>query len=368
MAVATPGLDFQVRRDDYRKTRFVNPGAPGELADGQVLFRVDGFALTSNNISYAVAGDMLRYWDFFPAEEGWGRIPAMGFGDVVASRHPDVAVGLRCFGFYPMSRHLVIEPAHVGPGQIVEGAEHRKGLAPAYNTYMPVGEDPSHTPTSEDRLMLMRGLFLTSWLVDDLMDESGYFGASSVVLTSASSKTSIALAWLLHRAGRARVVGLTSAGNADFVKGLGYYADVVLYDDVESLPAGEPSVIVDMAGNGEVLNRFHRHLGENVKYSCSVGATHWEKGGRDTDLPGATPEFFFAPGRMLKRAEDWGAAGLQQRIAASWADFRDASDSWLVVVRGRGPEALERVYHRLLEGQSAPSEGHVLTLQAGEAG
>ncbi len=357
-----PGRDFQVRRDDYHQPRIVAAPVPGDLAEGQVLFRVDRFALTSNNISYAVAGDMLRYWDFFPAEQGWGRIPAMGFGDVVRSAHPEVAEGTRCFGFYPMSRYLVIQPSRVGAGGISDGAENRKGLAPAYNTYSPVRNDSSYSPAHEDQIMLMRGLFMTSWLVDDLMSEADYFGASTAVITSASSKTSIALAWLLHRTKKARVVGLTSPGNAAFVRGLGCYDEVVLYDDVETLPADAPSVVVDMAGNGQVINRFHRHLGENVKYSCTVGATHWDQGRPDADLPGAKPEFFFAPGRMVKRSEDWGPDGLQQRIAGSWADFRDASDSWLKVVRSRGAEALERVYQQLLAGRAVPSEGHVVSL------
>jgi len=362
-APLTPGLEFQVRRDDYRKTRFVDRPAPAEPADGEVLLRIDRFALTSNNISYAVAGDMLRYWDFFPAEEGWGRIPAMGFADVIRSAHPDVAEGTRCFGFYPMSRTLTIQPSSVGAGGIVDGAKHREGIAPAYNTYQPVAHDAAHAPAHEDAIMLMRGLFLTSWLIDDLMAETGYFGAETAVITSASSKTSIALAWQLHQSKTARVVGLTSKGNAAFVRGLGYYDDVVLYDDVETIDAATPSVIVDMAGNGDVINRFHRHLGDNVKYSCTVGATHWEQGGRDENLPGATPEFFFAPGRMVKRAQDWGPDGLQQKIGASWSQFREASESWLKVVRGRGPEALEDVYRRLLGGKAAPNEGHVLSLQ-----
>jgi hypothetical protein len=359
---SAPGLDFQVRRDDYRKTRFVDSSAPGELAAGQVLFRVERFALTSNNISYAVAGDMLRYWDFFPAEEGWGRIPAMGFADVIASTHPDVAEGTRCFGFYPMSRYLVIAPSHAGAGGITDGVEHRKGIAPVYNNYVPVATDKIYDPAHEDHIMLMRGLFMTSWLVEDLLSEGSYFGADNAVVTSASSKTSIALAWLLHRGKKARVVGLTSPGNAAFVRGLGCYDDVVLYDDVETLSADTPSVIVDMAGNGQVINRFHRHLGDNVKYSCTVGATHWDQGGRDEDLPGAKPEFFFAPGRIIKRTQDWGAEGVQERIGESWGLFRDASDDWLKVVRESGREALERVYQQMLGGRAAPNEGHVLSL------
>ena len=248
----------------------------------------------------------------------------------------------------------------------MEGSAHRQGLAPAYNTYMPVGGDPSYAPSHEDQIMLMRGLFMTSFLIDDLMSESDYFGAGTVVIASASSKTGIALAWLLHRARKARVVGLTSSGNAAFVRGLGICDDVVLYDDVETVSSESPSVMVDMAGNGEVINRFHRHLGQNVKYSCTVGATHWEKGGRDSDLPGAQPEFFFAPGRMVKRAKDWGPAGLQQRVADSWEGFRASSDAWLKVVRGHGAEALERVYREMLEGRATPAEGHVLSLQDGE--
>ena len=59
----------------------------GELAENEVLFKVDRFALTANNISYASAGDSLGYWGFFPAEESWGRIPAMGWGEVIAPDH-----------------------------------------------------------------------------------------------------------------------------------------------------------------------------------------------------------------------------------------------------------------------------------------
>jgi hypothetical protein len=328
-----------------------------------VLFRVDRFAFTANNISYAMAGDMLRYWDFFPAaEEGWGRIPTMGFGDVVRSAHPDVKEGERCFGFYPMSRYLVIEPAGVHGLQIVDGAAHRQGLAPAYNAYTRVVGDPNYSAAHEDQLLLLRGLFMTSWLVDDFLGEQDRFGAAAVVIASASSKTAIALAHLLHRAGNVRVVGLTSPGNAAFVRGLGSYDDVVLYDDVETIPADVPSVLVDMSGNGPVVSRFHRHLGDNVKYSCTVGATHWDAGQRDEGLPGAQPEFFFAPAQIVKRTKEWGAEGFQERLGASWRDFLGATDSWLKVVRGSGRAAVESVYRETLAGRAKPSEGHVISL------
>ena len=42
------------------------------LADGEAMIKVDRFGLTANNITYGVAGDMIGYWQFFPAEANWG--------------------------------------------------------------------------------------------------------------------------------------------------------------------------------------------------------------------------------------------------------------------------------------------------------
>ncbi|MEE2674297.1 MAG: DUF2855 family protein [Myxococcota bacterium] len=355
------GLDFIVQRDDWSQGHFEEQPAPAPVSEGQVLFRVDRFAFTANNISYAKAGDMLRYWDFFPAEQGFGRIPVMGFADVIESAHPGVAQGQRVFGFFPMSRYLVIEPSRVGEGGIFDGAPHRQGIAPAYNTYAPTDTDLGYAAEHEDAHMLMRGLFMTSYLVDDYVTENDGFGASQVVISSASSKTSIALAYLVSKRAGVECIGLTSPANAAFVKGLGYYDQVIHYDDLEGI-ADEPTVFVDMAGSGSVTNRLHARLGERMKCSCSVGVTHFDDTPRASDLPGAKPEFFFAPSQIQKRAAEWGPAGLNQRIGDSWQQFRDASSEWLEVRRERGRDAVERVYHETREGRSLPSHGHVISL------
>jgi NADPH:quinone reductase-like Zn-dependent oxidoreductase len=355
------GLDFLVDKSDWSKHRFADASVP-EIGTGQVLFRVDRFAFTANNISYALAGDMLGYWRFFPAPEGWGRLPTMGFGDVVASNHPDVAVGTRCFGFYPMSRYLRIEPSGAGPSGIMDGAAHREGLAPAYNQYSPTSSDALYQPEHEDALMLMRGLFMTSFLADDFIADQG-LGEEVVLISSASSKTSIALGHLVSSAGRARAVGLTSPRNLEFVRKLGCYDQVVTYDEIETLDAATPSVYVDMAGSGPLRRRVHRHLGGQLKHSCTIGATHWDQmGDGDEGLPGPKPEFFFAPGQIQKRAADWGPAELQRKLGKAWSGFRAFSEGWLQVQRGSGREAVERVYHDTLAGRTEPRHGHVLSL------
>jgi hypothetical protein len=60
------GLDSLVNESDRGRHRLGEAPVP-ELADGQVLFRVDRFAFTANNISHALAADMLDYWRLFPA-------------------------------------------------------------------------------------------------------------------------------------------------------------------------------------------------------------------------------------------------------------------------------------------------------------
>jgi NADPH:quinone reductase-like Zn-dependent oxidoreductase len=358
--MADTSLVLEVRKTDWKATRFVEVPVP-ELAPGQVLFRVDRFALTANNISYALSGDMLGYWRFFPCEEGWGRIPVMGFADVIASSHPEVRVGTRCFGFYPMGRHLVIQPGAVSPGQIVDVAPHREGLAPAYSQYLPTTGDAVYAEKREDQILLMRGLFMTSFLADDSLAEQGYRGARAVVISSASSKTSIALAFQVKHGGRARAIGLTSARNADFVRGLGFYDEVVVYGDVASL-AREPAVFVDMAGDGAVTAAVHRHFGDALAHHCAIGVTHWSAERAGQGLPGPAPEFFFAPAQIVKRSREWGAQGLATRLAAGWTRFCDASDAWLHVVRSSGRAGLERVYQDTLAGRTHPADGHIVSL------
>lgn len=354
-------IDFQVDRDKFENCRFA-PGAPiDSLGEGQVLLKIDRFALTSNNISYAAAGDMLNYWGFFPGPDRWGRIPAMGFADVVESRHPDVEVGARCFGFFPMSRHLIID-AKANHAGMIDMADHRADHAMVYRSYTWVGPDALYEEAYEDHILLLRALFMTSFLAEDMIADEGNYGAESTIITSASSKTSIALAFMCKQKEGRAVVGLTSARNRTFVESLGCYDEVYLYGELDRIPNDRPAVMVDMAGNGEVVHGVHSRLQDQLKYSCTVGGTHWDSGPRPTDLPGPTPEFFFAPSRIAKRTEDWGGAGLQERLGSAWREFAKFSDGWMKIHRHRGEDALKQVYLDALGGRLNPEDGHVLSL------
>src|SRR4051812_9921692 len=292
--------DFIVARDDLQACKTIQtqiPDADTLPADG-LLVRVDRFALTANNITYAVMGEQLKYWSLFPTPAGFGNIPVWGFGDVIASKHPNVSEGERLFGYFPMATHLVIEAADVSKRSLRDAAAHRQGVSPVYNSYTRVSDDPAFAGRQGDYQALLRPLFMLSFLVDDFLAENEFYGAKSVMLSSASSKTAYGLAHLLHSRGNGiKVIGLTSAGNTSFVKSLGCYDEVVTYDNVSALPTNSAVAYVDMAGNSPLRATLHRHFGEQMKYSGVIGLTH-QKSSPDEPaqaLPGAKPQFFFAP-------------------------------------------------------------------------
>ncbi|MBO9557737.1 MAG: DUF2855 family protein, partial [Caulobacter sp.] len=187
------------------------------------------------------------------------------------------------------------------------------------------------------------------------------FGARSVVLTSASAKTAISLAFQLKQRGKARVAGLTSARNKAFVERLGFYDQVVVYDDLATAPIEEPVVLVDFAGDAGLLRAVHERFGDALAYSCLVGGTHWEGERGGGVLPGPKPTFFFAPDRIRKRATDWGPGGLDERHDAAWAPFVADAPRWLKVVEGRGPDAMAEAYAAAVEGQLSADEGRILS-------
>jgi hypothetical protein len=310
-----------------------------------------------------VLGDQLKYWQLFPAPEGFGNIPVWGFGDVIASHHPGISEGESLFGYFPMATHLVIEAADVGKRGLRDAAAHRQGVAPVYNAYARISGDAAYAGRQGDYQALLRPLFMLSFLVDDFLAENEFYGARSVILSSASSKTAFGLAHLLHAQRKGvRVIGLTSAANADFVGSLGCYDEVVTYDRVTSMPSDQPVAFVDMAGNSALRETLHRHFGDQMKYSARIGLTHRGTSPDEPLLPGAKPVWFFAPDQIRKRAREWGPGGIETRFGNAWSGFAPMLDSWLSVIEGEGPATVKQVYLDTLNGRVPPDQGHILSL------
>lgn len=354
-----------VRKDKITETRLrTSDDAP--LADGQVRVRVESFALTSNNITYAAFGDAMNYWQFWPTGvDGWGIVPVWGFATVVQSLHPGVAAGERLYGYWPMASSAVLQPTRLTEAGFSDGAAHRANLHAVYNQVLRCNRDPFYTPDTEAVQALLRPLFITSWLIDDFFADNDFFGASVMLLSSASSKTAYGTAFQLAQRPGIEVVGLTSPGNTAFCERLGCYTRVLTYDQLDQVSADAACAYVDFAGNADLRRQIHTRFA-GLRYSCSIGGTHVEQLGSAKDLPGPRATLFFAPAQIKKRNTDWGAAGLGQRLVQAWQAFAAKASNpaapWLTVARHQGPQAVQAAYAEVLAGRGDPALGHVMTL------
>jgi hypothetical protein len=344
-----------VKKDDLEQTQWCDSDSPAP-AEGQVLLAVEKYALTANNITYAVVGDGFGYWNFFPTGEAdWGIVPVWGFARVVASDYPGIAVGERVYGYLPMASHLLVTPANVQDGGFVDGAEHRKGLAIIYNQYHRLGMEEG---ALEAERAIFQPLFTTSFLIEHFMRSNDWFGAEALLMTSASSKTSLGLAMVAKNLSPAiRRIGLTSAGNGSFVEQTGLYDEVIAYDDLARADASQSTVSVDFAGNGQLLADIHARWGDNLKFSSLVGATHVEARGAGTELKGPKPELFFAPTAAESLMKEIGPAEFRSRVDEQFAAFVSGASNYLQIEDIAGRDALQSAYLAMLANQVAPSRG-----------
>jgi hypothetical protein len=349
----------EVARQEIARTRTV--AAPADaLVPGQARLRVDAFGLTTNNVTYAVFGDAMRYWDFFPTgDPAWGRVPVWGFAEVVESTVAECEAGERLYGYFPMGSELVVEPGRADARGLSDLAEHRRPMAGAYNRYVRCATDPVYDAGREAQQMLLYPLFFTSFVVDDFFADHDDFATGTVVLSSASSKTAIGVAFLAHRRGR-RVIGLTSPSNREFVEALGVYDEVIEYDATADALTDD-AVYVDIAGNADVRLAVHSTLDSRLAYSMTVGGTHWDHttSASAVALPGPSPEFFFAPTQIAKRTTDWGRDELDRRMGEAWTAYSVWTDGWLDVGHADGASAVASAWDDLVAGRTDPRTGIV---------
>ncbi|MEO1015610.1 MAG: DUF2855 family protein [Pseudomonadota bacterium] len=380
--------ELQFKKDDLATRRLIKRTAPG-LNDGEALAKVDRFAFTANNVTYGVVGERIGYWKFFPvqsqpgaaaplagdvvdppaaspagdaADAEWGIIPVWGFADIIESRHPEVSVGERLYGYWPTASHLIMAPTKVKDARLFDGAAHRAELPPVYNAYARVSGEAGYDPSMDDERMTLYPLYATSYCLYDFAKDNDWFGASQVIIPSASSKTAIGTAYAFKDDPAApRVIGVTSARNESAVLSMKLYDDVVRYDEMESrIDASVPSLIIDMSGSGPVIGRLHKLLGENMRYTSNVGITHYDAGGMGDGYIKDRSAMFFAPGHIQKRATDWGPGVFERRAFDFWRSAAVKSRDWLTIHKGSGPDAIEAAIAEVYAGETPANVGWVV--------
>ncbi len=345
--------ELHISKTNIRDTKLVDV-APAPLAPGAVRLKLDLFALTSNNVTYAAMGEgMLGYWDFFPAPEGFGKVPVWGFATVIESNAAEIATGARYYGYYPLAETLDVIPKKTATG-FIDTAPHRAAKAVLYNIYTDITADPAYDAAFEAEQTLFRPLYGTGWWAADCITQSA---AKSVVLSSASSKTALATAHQLRKLGNAELIGLTSPSNEAYVHDSGLYDRVVLYADAATLKAEAPATYVDFLGRAELTSTIHTALGPALTRSIIIGVTDWAAPRSGEPLPGPKPEFFFVPTYAAERLK--ADASLGPAMMRDLRAFYPASHAFVDVQRITGADAIQSAWANLAGGGVPPRKGLV---------
>jgi hypothetical protein len=355
-----------MRRDQLDQLRLDEADEVPEPGAGQIVLRLDQFALTTNNITYAAFGEAMKYWDFFPAEDlEWGQMPVWGYSDVVASTVAEISVGQRYFGYFPTATHLCLQPGKINQASFRDDTDHRRALPDIYNWYQRTDQDPFHAAEFEPLHAIYRPLFITAFSLADFLHDNAGFGARRLLISSASSKTAYATAWCLRQLSDLELIGLTSDGNLDFVAQTGLYDQALSYSDLERIDRTTPTLYIDVAGNPDLTRTVHETLGDKLVHDCTVGSAQSTRPSAVLeDLPGPRPRFFFAPDHIARRHQDWGVTEFNRRAGQATQGFYQyvtrPERPLLTITHIDGLAGAKQVITAMLAGRVDPREGHLI--------
>lgn len=320
-----PGFVLEVLRDqplEHIRVAAETLPPPGQ---GQVVLAVERFGLSSNNLTYALLGDMLGHWAPFPAAAGWGRVPVWGAATVVAGDPAVALVGARFVGYLPMATRVMMRAVAAHPG-LRDVSVERTGMLPLYRELRRIDIDPTWSDDLIDAEVLMLPVYKPAGLLDDDLRRAG---TRHVVISSASSKTSMGIARLLVDRG-VHVTGLSGRARAQTAASVGAFAQVLPYDDLDAIPVSEDTTYVDVAGDPAVARAVHERLGSALSHSIAVGGSHLAALGGppapDPTLPGPPIVRFSVGQREVELTEQLGRAAVDQieqdarQVLVPWAD------------------------------------------------
>ncbi|KAF5379077.1 hypothetical protein D9615_005976 [Tricholomella constricta] len=388
---------------------------PTQYPPNHVLIKVDRFGFSANNITYQALGEHphFRYFDFNDAPEvgkvspkTHGLFPVWGFGTVEKSTHPKIHEGERVYGYFAPTRYLLlpVSSADVNKHAFYVPRPHLPADRRPYNQILRCAADPQYTsdPAVEDLTMLYRPLFWTSYWCEDWLFSSNYRGgASTILISSASSKTAFCLAYLIKKriargelSRDVRIVGLTSKGNVDFTRGLGHYDEVLEYGSFTSGRAFSHSrgkerwIYVDVASNAALNERILAHfaspyaaslvacivLGLTNLSPASPGADSIDWGTNTFDTSAASadarpssqfwPSFenFFMPEWLDVRKHQLSIGEIFATQNKAWQELMVDCVGWVKMDRVYGGAAVRQAYEEVAKRGLGPERGLIWSL------
>ena len=257
-----------------------------------------------------------------------------------------------------MSRYLKVIPKKGNDFGFVDDSNHRRKLPPVYNHYSKIikyaGESLEYHP-------LIKPLFLTSFLNYFFLQDEKFFDCDQIILTSASSKTALSLAFLLSKYKskvKKKIIAITSEKNMQFVSEIKFYDTVLSYDNAEENLKISKSVIVDFAGNSDYLKKLSDHLGEGLKHVSLIGLADWSSKTNFKSIPNS--KFFFAPNHAEKRYREMGVKRTTMLADELLKEFIIKVKNYIKLEYCNDPKDIHKLYLKSLKGKIDPRKGYMV--------
>lgn len=336
------------------------------LKPKEILIKIEKFGLTSNNITYAALKDSMPYFKFFPIDEknpGWGCLPVWGVGKVIQSNFADLAEGTCVYGFFPAANYVTLEVAALTPTGFIVNRPNIAQEYGFYNLYNFTHLDPFYLKDKEDMMAVVRPLFLTGLLIADYLEVNNFMQANTVIISSAASKTSYALALALHKKQKCKLLGLASAKSKPFAESMNIYDQVITYEEIKNISEDLTAVYIDICGNELVRGQLISKLSDKLKHILSVGMTNWKQGsyGLPKTARNIKSEVFFAPGWTLQRPKD-SAAEFAKELFKGWHAQMSNVEKYFQLQNASGKDALRKSFLDFVNSQSKPERAYVFSL------
>jgi len=346
------------------------------LDPDHVLLRIDKFAFSQMPLGYLMKGytrTFSAYHDFFRyPEDGLYRSACWGYCTVVESLHPKVAVGTRLYGLVPTCQYhiqkvlRVIPPGKNGEPALIEIVMDKMPYnMRRFQEYEVVKEDANQDPEFEDWKLATKEIYTMAFYMDEqLLVDTGQI--NSVIISCASSKTAMALAYCLRMRGgcaiereMACVVGLTSKEHLEFVKATDLYHEVYTYDEVENIPTDKTIVYMDFKCDGAIRQALTVRIGTNLMYNMVLGPAVFQKKMKDQLFEKRAREILFDESTWRERRRmvaEVTKTGRNEKLKYSYKAFVERMRKLMKLRHVSEPEALNKMYDAIYSNAVSPSE------------
>lgn len=408
-----PGIFSFVTKKDERQTVEVlrtqqDPAFPSSSEVGPAIsFDIVKGSLTANNKFYLSFGEKapFNFFKCYPVDpkaklvaakekefnEDGGHLSDVyvhpvvwGVAKVTSSKVDTVHVGDEYFAMLPMGESVSFEQAHVDDEDNL--VIHRPTTNPAYNVFQKI--DPTSAVASKEygdfALACSPGI-LTGFGLYFNLTRYDFYGADTVVVTSASSKVALALAVYLKKESKnastkkkVQVIGYTSPGNKDFCEKTGLYDEVLCYDDLLT-ENDNKCVMVDISGQAQAYQRNKSCIVKNLvvgnasdtedKKGAFGSFTAYETVTLVLTMMGANwlaswlnpvQELYLIMNDAAALKKEWGLEKYNRTVVEYGLTFCKAASAWITVRNCSTEESIEQAFVDVVRGTIPPSETIVL--------